>query len=191
MTGVIDQPVNTPEAWTLRAETLEEPWAACGWSRDGQRERFEAILWALDPNPGESLLDWGCGTGDLSELLADGVYYVGFDSATGMIERASAEHSADNRLFLRDVPSRLFDLVACIGPFNLPDHWSKQRTWHTMRHLWDTTRCRTLAVSLYAGDDGQCLQYTEVEARVCGRQLGYDVTIERTRANDLLLVARR
>lgn len=189
--SVIEAPVNTPEAWSVRAATIDDSWAACGWSQEGQRERFEAVLWALDPKPGESLLDFGCGTGDLCELLADSVYYVGFDSAPGMIERARVEHGADERLFLIEHPARLFDLVACVGPFNLPDGWSKQMTWHTLRHLWDTTGCRTLAVSLYAGDDECCLQYTEVEARVCGRQLGYDVTVERIRMNDLLMVARR
>ena len=146
---------------------------------------------ALDPKPGERLLDWACGTGSLSELVSSEVGYYGFDWAPGMVARAKRDHPG--RYFSQHAPSRYerFDVVACVGPFNLPDGWSKQRTWHTFRHLWDTTGCRALAVSLYSGSDPRCLIYTEAEVEACARDLTWDYEVTRHRANDLLMVARR
>lgn len=146
---------------------------------------------ALNPKPGERLLDWGCGTGSLSELVPDGVMYHGFDWADGMVKRARGDHPG--RSFSTHAPAahEPFDLVACVGPFNLPDGWSKQRTFATLRHLWDKTGCRALAVSLYAGSDPRCLIYTEAEAEACARDLSWDFEIVRHRSNDLLMVSRR
>jgi hypothetical protein len=60
-----------------------------------------------------------------------------------------------------------------------------------IRHLWDTTRCRTLAACLYAGDDRQCLRYTKDEIERCARDLSYDYEVIETLPNDLMLVSRR
>jgi hypothetical protein len=186
---VIDQPVNTPEAWSERAERAATSHEAAGWTFDGQQERLAAVVRALSPQPCDSLLDWGCGTGALSELLPAGVFYVGYDAAEGMVVRAGREHP--NRRFQSFWPAHHFDLVACVGPFNLADRWSKQHTFHTIRHLWDTTGCRALGASLYAGDDPNCLSYTPDELDTLGRHLGYDTFVARIRHNDLLFAARR
>lgn len=191
--SVIDAPVNTREAWSRRASVCEQPWDAAGWSKDGQLERHARVIAALDPRPFESLLDWGCGTGELLRSLSNAVpavSYVGYDWSPGMLERARASFPWPNARFVDRLAGQ-FDLVACVGPFNLPDGWSKQHTWHAIRHLWDSTNCRAIAVSLYAGDDTNCLSYTADEALRCGRDLGYGSVIERIRHNDLLLVARR
>jgi len=182
-------PVNTPSAWSERADTVRDPWLACGWSRDGQVSRHQAAAAALSPQAGETLLDWGCGTGDFAGHVDAAVGYVGFDYARGMIERARRAHP--DRAFTNAEPLGHFDLVACIGCFNLPDHWSKQRTWHTLRHLWDTKTPRALVASLYAGADDRCLRYTIGEALDAGHSLAYDVRVAKTRANDLILVVRR
>lgn len=189
--AVIEAPVNTPEAWSLRAETIAEPWEACGWSRGGQLVRHSCVVRALEPLPGECLLDYGCGTGELSMLIAGDVDYVGFDSAVGMVERAREQHALPGRAFVSTLPRGRFDVVACVGCFNLADGWDKQRTWHTLRHLWETTGCRAIAVSLYAGDDENCLRYECGEIRACGQQLAHDVRVERILPNDLLMVVRR
>lgn len=186
---VISAPLNTPAAWSERAEAFESSWDACGWSHDGQHVRHAAVLAALDPRPGETLLDWGCGTGALAGLLPPGVAYSGFDSAPGMVARARREHPS-HRFVTRFKPYGHFDLVACIGPFNLRGGWSKQHTWHTLRHLWDAHTPRALAVCLYAGDDPNCLSYSEGETRVAASMLGGDVQVLSVR-NDLLLVVRR
>jgi hypothetical protein len=181
---------NSPQAWSGRA-SAPSSWEAAGWTRGGQHTRFAAVLSALNPVSGEKLLDWGCGTGALSELLPHDVAYYGFDWADGMVKRARGDHPG--RRFSTHPPARYerFDVVACVGPFNLPDGWSKQRTFAVLRHLWDTTRCRALAVSLYSGSDARCLIYTEAETEACARDLSASYEVTRHRANDLLMVARR
>lgn len=181
---------NTPRAWSGRA-SAPSSWEAAGWTKAGQQTRFAAVLSALRPRRGDYLLDWGCGTGALSELVPDGVTYHGFDWAPGMVERARRDYPG--RSFSEHPPASFqrFDLVACVGPFNLPDGWSKERTFSVLRHLWDTTGCRALAVSLYSGSDPRCLIYTDEEVRQAGRDLSWDYEVRRHRSNDLLMVARR
>src|SRR6218665_2447447 len=51
----------------------------------------EDVLKLLDPQPGERILDVGCGTGDLTQLIAQaGAKPVGIDNSAAMIETASA-----------------------------------------------------------------------------------------------------
>src|SRR5438270_5751580 len=48
----------------------------------------------LDPQPGERILDLGCGTGQLTRAIADaGAQVVGIDNSPGMIEAARAEYT--------------------------------------------------------------------------------------------------
>lgn len=186
---VIAEPVNTPEAWSARAVSGEQ-WEACGWSRNGQEARMSAVVRRLGLEQGESLLDFGCGTGRLSEFLPADVSYTGYDFAAGMRDRARLEHPGSEVLDYLP-PFRRFDAVVCVGPFNLPGGWSKQHTFHTLRWLWDTTGCRVLAASLYAGDDRNCLRYTIPELLTVGRQLSFHHHAEWVLPNDLLLTARR
>lgn len=179
---------NSPAAWSARAAAASTH-EAVGWTPEGQAERFAAVLKSLTLRTDDRLLDFGCGTGAFSDVLPETVAYVGFDWSEGMIGRARADHPG--RRFTRDFPGGKFDHVVCIGPFNLPDGWSKQHTWHTIRHLWDTTGCRTLVASLYSGLDKRCLVYTKHELERCGLDLGVDVKVRLHRHNDLLLVARR
>ena len=178
---------NSPEAWSERAETPES-WTACGWTLDGQADRFDAILDELDPQPGESLLDWGCGTGGLSDLVAPGVRYVGFDSAMGMVRRAERDHPG--RRFQSWEPRGEFDLVACVGPFNLPGHWDKQMTWYTLRRLFERTH-RKLVASLYAGSDPSCISYTLEECDRFAKGQGFRAFADKWRHNDILVVLER
>lgn len=188
MSPVIAAPENTAGAWSERA-TIAEPWTACGWSAAGQYARHTAAIAALDPKPGERLLDWACGTGELFEMLPDGVAYLGYDRSDGMVDRARRDHAGTFQNF---EPTSLagFDLIACIGPFNLPDGWSKTQTWQTLHRLWEQSRCRALVASLYAGDDPNCLIYTEQELWANAR-LSWNVHVTRILPNDLMLEARR
>lgn len=180
---ILTDPINTPEAWTDRARTEWKPWAACGWSFDGQMDRFDAVLDELDPQPGERLLDWGCGTGALTDLISPGVTYIGFDWAEGMVDRAKREHPG--RRFQTWEPLGDFDLVACVGPFNLPG--SKEATWHMLRRLFERTT-RKLVASLYAGADDSCLQYTLRECEQFAARESYYSRAEQWRSNDILVV---
>ena len=183
--------LNSPAAWSARAHSPLPEHEACRWSRSGQQERFASVLAVLDPKPGETLLDFGCGTGALSELVPEGVGYVGYDWAGGMVMRARCEHPGKYfTRFLPGGPDDPFDLIACIGPFNLRDGWSKQQTWETLGMLW--TRCRrALAVCLYAGEDPDCLIYSEDEIPFIAHMGEARTTVTRHRPNDLLLLMER
>lgn len=179
---------NTPQAWSERAKAPTSHEAAL-WSARGQTERFRAILDALNPRPGDTILDYGCGTGALSEFCSMDCY-VGYDWATGMIRRARRDHRG--YAFVRSLePVQKFDLVACVGTFNLVHDWSKEQTWETIIQLWGRT-LRALAVSLYAGADTDCMIYTRKDAFRFGQlpdaQL---VSVTQPRPNDLLLLVER
>lgn len=184
---ILNRPENTPEAWSSRADQIDKPALACGWSDLGQHERMRKAVRMLAPRVGETLLDWGAGTGALTEYLPGGVDYQGFDWATGMVIRAQREHPGHR--FQDWEPSRQFDLVACVGPFNLIDNWSKQYTWATLRRLWDMCR-RRMVVFLYAGRDQNCLVYTPDEVRSQVGALSWDVVVEQWR-NDIVATVTR
>lgn len=165
-----------------------ESWEACGWTLDGQMDRLEAVVDELDPQPGDRLLDWGCGTGALTDLLHPGVNYTGFDTAQGMVERARREHPS--RRFQDWEPRGDSTLVACVGPFNLPGRWSKEMTWYTLRRLFDRTE-RRLVASLYAGSDESCLSYTLEECDRFAKGQGFRAWADKWRHNDILVVLER
>ena len=158
------------------------------WSERGQHDRFLSVLAALDPQPDETLLDYGCGTGSLAELLPTGVFYTGYDWSTGMVERARRDHPG--HLYTATQPPHPFDLVAAIGPFNLADSWSQTRTWKVLADLW--SRCnRKVAVCLYAGADPDCLVYSMGDCQAFAESTGSDWRATRHLPNDILLTLDR
>lgn len=178
---------NSPEAWSERAGAAD-PLDAVGWSPEGQADRFEAVLDALGPQRGESLLDFGCGTGAFADLVPAKVEYVGVDWARAMVSRARKEHPG--RSFEQFAPERPFELVACIGPFNLRAGWSKAQTWQTIRMLWGQCT-RALAVCLYAGTDERCIRYEPGQVLAFAQSTGRLWSVSLHRPNDLLLVLSR
>jgi len=192
VTILVDGAANTPAAGSKRAKAVE-PWAACGWSRRSQLARFEKIAHELDPRSDETLLDYGCGTGDFAQYTPRGLRYVGFDWSLGMLARAQGDNG--------DLPNVSFtsmlhdgdtwDIVVCCGPFNLRDNWSKAQTWALMRMLWARTK-RAMAVSLYYGSDPSCIRYPASEVAATAASLSDRFTLERGYLpNDLLVVLRR
>lgn len=138
---------NTPQAWDGRAD-MDDSWEAAMWSERGQRVRHETVLELLRPRlvMGQSLLDFGCGTGSFRSRLPC-VNYLGVDWSPRLLERARREHPTAR--FLGEVPvDSEFDHVVCIGPFNLADNWSHMKTYETLHDLWGRTR-QSLIVSLF------------------------------------------
>ncbi|HEX4521648.1 MAG TPA: class I SAM-dependent methyltransferase [Gaiellaceae bacterium] len=177
---------NTPAAWSSRA--AKPPLEAVGWTASGQTDRFDAVMKALDPKSGDTLLDFGCGLGDLADWVEDDVAYHGCDWAHAMVNRAQAAHP--DRKFHHVKPGRMFDLVAVIGTFNLADNWSKALTFQTLRGLWDGCE-RVMAVSVYHGTDPRCIRYEPADLATFAAGEARSFTVERYRSNDLLLVMRR
>lgn len=166
MTAVVE---NTPRSWSARASGGAS-WEAAGWSERGQTRRFLAVLEHAGAREGDTLLDFGCGTGRLCTFLPDGVVYTGFDWADGMLSRARADHPSER--FVSVVPDELFDHVVVVGAFNLGRGWSRESTWKALAELWGTRVRRTMVASLYRGEDPQCLAYAPQEAAEFARRMG-------------------
>lgn len=171
--------MNTPEAWSERA-TLPGL-SAVMWSPDGQDDRFAAVLKVFDTTNGMTVLDFGCGTGGFCRFFPP-QNYLGYDWSEGMVERAKQEHPA--YAFTSSLTWQHFDLVACIGTFNLPG--SFKETWETLNSLWVRTES-VLAVSLYQGADRSCLSYDEFDLCEFAAARAERWRIEKHRHNDLLL----
>ena len=73
-----------------------------------------AVLDLLDPQPGERVLDLGCGSGELTaQIAACGAHVVGVDSSTEMLERARYV----SRISMCDsVTQRAWQLVSPLMP---------------------------------------------------------------------------
>lgn len=182
---------NTPSAWTAASERPFS-WEAAGWSRAGQEDRFRAVASHLDLKYGDTLLDFGAGTGRLCQWFPGGmmgptVEYHAYDWSAGMRDRCRRDHP--HAIVHETIPlDETFDHVVAVGTFNLPgssahDHLAK---------LWGYTR-KTLVVSLYRGDDERCLRYEPAELLAWVEELGaVRWTIDASYLdNDLLLVVRR
>ena len=101
---------------------------ALRWTAAGQLRRFEAFLGllggagALD---GRTVLDFGCGKGDLLEFLRGRgarCAYTGVDVNAGLVDLARRKHPGAEFLCrdLEEEPlERRFDLVVACGVFNL------------------------------------------------------------------------
>jgi len=152
------------------------------WSAEGQRERFDAIYEAVNLRPGECILDFGCGTGAFSDAFPTD-QYRGYDWSFPMVERARREHPYHE--FVSTLSWQHFDAIVCVGTFNLPGSYAE--TWQTLNSLWTRTD-RVLAVSLYYGDDENCLSYDEYDCCDFAKNRASRWRIEKHRHNDLLLV---
>lgn len=53
----------------------------------------ESLVSLLQPQPGEQIMDWGCGTGDLAAVIAEqGALVTGIDASAEMIAKARLKH---------------------------------------------------------------------------------------------------
>lgn len=189
---------NTPAAWDERAAEPEQ-WRASLWSEDSQRRRFFAVRELLAGGkwwprtdtrmqPNDVLLDYGCGTGAFCELLPLSVEYVGYDWSPAMRARARRDYSPRGVIIDDFDGEPAFDYVVCIGPFNLKDGWSKERTFETVEELWGMTE-KAMVVSLYRGRrDPSMLVYSLADVAKLAARLGaHELTVTTEHlSNDLL-----
>lgn len=85
------------------------------------RKDYPAILEELAREPFETLLDAGCGTGPMIEILAEhypNKHYTGIDLTPAMIEAAQAKHIADADFIVGDCENlpfanASFDVILC------------------------------------------------------------------------------
>tara|TARA_Y100001935_G_C17279178_1_gene496462 strand:+ start:272 stop:895 length:624 start_codon:yes stop_codon:yes gene_type:complete len=93
-----------------------------GWIKGRQELRFEALTKYLKSSD-VSVLDFGCGFGDLAKYFADknlNVYYTGIDCVPEFIETARYQQNGTFILSksIDDKIENNFDYVICSGAFN-------------------------------------------------------------------------
>ena len=98
-----------------------------GWNKDCQWVRFEAVFEGLRPEDFASILDVGCGFGDLLVYLRGGGWtgrYIGVDLVPELIDEARRLHTDDTlaEFACQDIagfhPTQPVDLAVAIGAFN-------------------------------------------------------------------------
>jgi trans-aconitate methyltransferase len=80
---------------------MQQTWDASLYAGNGRFVALlaESLVEALNPRPGERILDLGCGDGFLTRRIADsGATVIGVDSSAQMVA-AAKEHGADARCF--------------------------------------------------------------------------------------------
>ena len=125
--------------------------------RSSQEKRFTAVL-ALGSLHGRSLLDVGCGFGDLLAFLtARGVQprYTGVDLCPPMIERCERRFAgSDARFLVADAldyaPDSSYDYVVASGIFGYAAKGTRARLRPTVEHLFSLAGIG-LAVNFLSG----------------------------------------
>jgi trans-aconitate methyltransferase len=83
----------------------------------------EALLELLDPKPGERVLDLGCGTGQLTQKIADrGAHVTGLDASPEMIGQARQNYP-QLRFVLQDAATMRFESEFDAVFSNAALHW--------------------------------------------------------------------
>ena len=99
---------------------------ALGWDKDRQDIRFEVILSHFKCS-GKSILDIGCGFGDLNRVLSreskDSYEYLGVDLVEELVDEGRSRYPQDNIRFLNadfleHSFNETFDIVVASGIFN-------------------------------------------------------------------------
>lgn len=86
----------------------------------------EELLGILSPHPGESILDLGCGTGQLTQqIAASGADVMGIDYASSMIEQAQKNYP-ELKFMIADARNFDFDQMFDAVFSNATLHWIKE-----------------------------------------------------------------
>lgn len=89
-------------------------------------EYGKGLIPLLDPKPGESILDLGCGSGHLTHSIAEsGAHVIGIDSSANMIEAAHASYP-DIEFLVADARTFTFPFSFDAIFSNATLHWVKE-----------------------------------------------------------------
>ncbi|MCJ7544583.1 MAG: class I SAM-dependent methyltransferase [Phycisphaerae bacterium] len=167
-----------------------------------QQARFEVLLHHVDL-VGKSLLDVGCGLGDLWAFLqAKGVRadYTGVDLLEKMALAARQKHPG-GRFLCADVfdaqslPGRRFDVVFCSGAFNLNLGNNREFLPRAAGRLLELTNEAVVFNLLHhrtATRYDHCFYYDPAEVRAALEPLGWNVQIvEDYLPNDFTVICRK
>jgi cyclopropane fatty-acyl-phospholipid synthase-like methyltransferase len=120
-----------------------------GWTKDCQWVRFEAAFEGLRKEDFESVIDFGCGFGDLLDFLRVKEWkgtYTGVDLVDELVKEAAKHHALDNcaAFVCRDVegflPPTKAAMAVAIGVFNHRLHQDNLTfVRETISSMWEAT----------------------------------------------------
>jgi SAM-dependent methyltransferase len=148
MTSSSLQPEDTRSWYADKVRTYGYDHRGLGFrNRSSQEKRFEALL-ELGDLDGASLLDVGCGFGDLLAYLNErGIApeYTGLDICEPMIERCRERFDPRQAHFivadaLEHRPDQGYDYVIASGLFGLDSHGARERVRPTLERMFGWAR---------------------------------------------------
>lgn len=152
----------SPQAWDSYARKGGPDYliADCG-SPESHERRLDALL-KLPIKAGESLLEYGCGTGRLADLLPQDVRYEGLDWSQEVITQAHQRRP--NAVFRCGSTGDLtpHDWIVASGPFNYAKGWSKIQTAEVVEAMWNASRRGIALTALRTPAKGR-LHYDTIE----------------------------
>jgi SAM-dependent methyltransferase len=98
---------------------------AVRWTPEGQIRRYETLLSITGDLSGKTILDFGCGKGDLFGFLKDkgiSITYCGIDVNENLIELAKTKYPRAEFMAVdieEESFNRMFDVIVACGVFNL------------------------------------------------------------------------
>jgi SAM-dependent methyltransferase len=153
---------NTPQAWDSYTSEDGPDYliADCG-SRESHERRLRALL-RLPVAAEETLLEFGCGTGRLADLVPLGVGYEGLDwsGAVVTLARRRRPGSVFRHGSVADLTPH--DWVVASGPFNYARGWSRSQTAEAVAAMWAASRRGIALTVLGVPADGR-LHYSGEE----------------------------
>lgn len=142
---------NSPEVWDSLASPQFSDHIVGNYGSSGSQVRRMEALMKLPLRAGDRLIDFGCGTGRLADLLDPEITYEGIDWSAGIVEEARRRRP--EKIFRVGSISDLTEadwVVAC-GPFNISKGWDKDRTADAVRAMWAAAQ-KGIGLSLFSAD---------------------------------------
>ena len=149
--------------------------SALHWKPGGQHLRYSHLCEIAGDLSGLSVLDFGCGKGDLYHFLSgrsDDLRYCGIDVNEGLVELARKKHP-DAEFLCVDIEEtdldRTFDVVLICGVFNLRIAGIDESMRNCLRRLFALSR-KGLHLNVPSTDAPRMditLHYADPEALLC------------------------